>query len=257
MSTTPGVRVTVSPRRRPVIGILVDQGRTQAGPVERTGGEWEAYADAVVRGGGEPRFICPDGRPPAIALQKVDGLLIPGGPDINPEMYGQTPDPSADLHLAPAAFDRWEGTVAASALEKGMPVRGICRGIQLLNIINRGTLTQDIVRSRPYPSSLNHVSGPHAVVFQPHSRLAEIYGSDEVQLTSHHHQSINTVGAGYRVTARALDGTIEGIETQDGRVIGVQSHPEREAAGLPFFHEFVDQARSVSTASPAGSAGSP
>ncbi len=161
----------------------------------------------------------------------LDGVLLAGGVDIDPARFGESPHPK--LGAVDAQRDWVELTITPWALADDMPVFGICRGIQTINVAAAGSLWQDIAaqvpdasRHRYYPDyPFNRLS--HSVKLERDSRLAAILGDLELEVNSLHHQTVKGVGVGFRVTARAADGLIEGIEG-DGEawVVGVQWHPE-------------------------------
>jgi putative glutamine amidotransferase len=162
---------------------------------------------------------------------RMDGLLLAGGVDIDPAHYNEPPHPA--LGEIDAGRDWVELIVTPWALADGMPVLGICRGIQTLNVAAGGSLWQDIAAQ--VPDALRHPSYPgspysrlsHAVRLEPGSRLAQILGDLELEVNSLHHQAAKAVGEGLRVAARSPDGTIEGLEGQgEAWVVGVQWHPE-------------------------------
>ncbi|HEY4001702.1 MAG TPA: gamma-glutamyl-gamma-aminobutyrate hydrolase family protein [Candidatus Xenobia bacterium] len=247
-------KVPAAPRtEKPVIGILVQDQPSErsggGGSIYTTGGRTQMYADAVEGQGGFAHFIWDDGRPVNEQLKGVHGLLIPGGPDLNPSMYGQEEEHGVSLHTTPLKFDTWEKSITETAIKDGITTRGICRGHQLLNVMfPGGTLQQDIQsvqsKTRPYPYTVNHTSGNHPVAVVPGTTLAGITNTDAFMANSYHHQAVGQVGEGLQVSARSADGTIEGIENQDGSIIGVQFHPERDRGDLKtsFFTDFVTRA---------------
>ena len=194
------------------------------------------YFDSVELAGGTPVLIPQVGADETLRdlLGRLDGLVITGGPDTPPARYGQPPHPmTKPVHCRRDEFDfRCLGT----ALDLGLPILAICYGAQLLNIFMGGTLIQDIPSQRP--SADRHAQeGPrllHPVRIEPGTKLARCLGVTEVEVASSHHQAVDRVGRGLRVSARSRDGIIEGIETEDDRLIlGVQWHPEELAAKHP------------------------
>lgn len=171
------------------------------------------------------------GFPNAALMRQVDGLIISGGSDVDPSLYGgDSTDPLID---APKPVrDRNELEMLAIARALGKPVLAICRGAQLLNVAYGGTLIADV--RRDFADALDHrraeedLLGPlHTTTVASGSRLGEWMGvTGVVDVNSQHHQGIATPGAGLRVVARAEDGLIEGIELPDAPVVGVQWHPE-------------------------------
>ncbi|HAZ62348.1 MAG TPA: hypothetical protein DCZ72_01880 [Armatimonadetes bacterium] len=192
------------------------------------------YTDWVARAGGVALGL-PNGRPDLAeaALALCDGLLLSGGNDVHPLHYGA--EPAVGLGEIDAPRDAYELPLTRAALARGLPLLGICRGVQTLNVAAGGTLEQDL---RSLPNRLQHqmnVVGErivhHTVDLVPGSQLARILGATQVATNSYHHQAVAEPGAGLVVCARATDGTVEAVEAADGRfVIGVQWHPEMMAA---------------------------
>jgi putative glutamine amidotransferase len=164
-------------------------------------------------------------------LRRLDGLLLIGGPDLDPVHYHQKPLPG--LRRVTPPRDSVELRVTRWALEAGLPILAICRGIQVLNVAAGGTLWQDIATQRPeaakhdyhpgYPE--NHLA--HSVQALPDSRLAGIVGKEPFWVNSLHHQAIDRLGDGLRPTAYAPDGIVEAVEgNREAWMLGVQWHPE-------------------------------
>lgn len=156
----------------------------------------------------------------AVTLDGVSGLLLAGGSDVDPAMYGETPGPQTE---APdPERDRLECKLLSQALERDLPVLGICRGLQLINVAFGGTLTQHIDGHKcPKQREV------HAVQIAPRSRLASILGAGEYPVNSRHHQCAGRVGERLAVTALAPDGVVEALELPQARfVLAVQWHPE-------------------------------
>jgi putative glutamine amidotransferase len=165
------------------------------------------------------------------AFDGIDGLVLSGGGDIHPSLFGD-PD-SGLLWRIDRKRDQAELSLARWALSEGVPVLGICRGIQALNVAAGGTLIQDIPTQ--VPNSLAHscIAGhplpdiAHTVNVDPHSRLADLIGSGDVGVNSAHHQAVKAVGNDLIAVARAPDGVIEGLESPSQPFcMGVQWHPE-------------------------------
>ncbi len=181
----------------------------------------ELYLDAVRRAGGEPAIVAPTADTDRLAatLARFDGLLLLGGGDVDPQRYG-----AAEVHEmvrgVDARQDEFETAALRVALDLDLPVLAICRGAQLLNVAFGGSLHQHIE---------GHRLVEHAVTVEPDSRLAAIVSGRPVG-HSVHHQSIDRVGDGLVVTARADDGTVEAVELANRWVVGVQWHPEDTAA---------------------------
>jgi putative glutamine amidotransferase len=204
------------------------------------------YIRALTAAGGLPVLL------PGIAGREVDylylinGLLLSGGGDVDPFLFGEEPLPLVG-EISPDR-DRFEIELARLAMEEGIPVLGICRGIQVLNIAAGGTVSQDI--SLVSRASLKHVQqaprayGTHGLRLLPGSLLAGALGEGDVRVNSFHHQSLARLGAGLRPTAYAPDGIVEGIEYEKSWALGVQFHPEemweQDRRFLNIFKALVD-----------------
>ncbi|MEV8309176.1 gamma-glutamyl-gamma-aminobutyrate hydrolase family protein [Streptomyces flavidovirens] len=156
---------------------------------------------------------------------RLDGLLIPGGPDLDPALYGEDAHPVTRA-MSPGA-DRAELALVRKALDAELPVLAICRGMQLLNVLHGGTLHQhlsDITGHDGHrPRTPSFTLGRHPLKFQPGSRIADILDEDEPETACHHHQAVDRLGAGLTATGWAADGTVEAIEVTDHPfAIGVQ-----------------------------------
>ena len=201
-------------------------------------GQGLAYARSVALAGGAPVIIPLELGEPAwqSIYDRVDGLLFPGGVDVNPAYYGEERHPR--LGKVDDPLDQAELVLARWALEDHFPVLAICRGIQLINVAAGGTLYQDIPTQLPnaFPHACNAPGYPrdfraHMVHVEPGSRTAEAMGTVAVKTNSRHHQAVRDVAQGFVVTARAPDGVIEGIEHEEAPfIVGVQWHPESLAA---------------------------
>ena len=161
----------------------------------------------------------------------LSGLVVTGGSDINPARYGQLPEPTTGQ--PDDERDEIEILLVAEALRIGLPVLGICRGMQLLNVVHGGTLVQQlatgVVHARPADDQdkPGRHAAAHAVEVTPGSRLAAIVGTGRYDVNSRHHQGIDRIGEGLVACARADDGTVEGVERKDRSFfIGVEWHPE-------------------------------
>jgi putative glutamine amidotransferase len=190
------------------------------------------YPDAVTAAGGVPLLV-PHLTEDEVdtVLDAVDGLVLCGGDDVDPAAYGDTHD-GRSKGVNPDA-DRWEVALARRAVERGVPVLGICRGMQVLNVAFGGTLHQDIADpdgvhrpTSPVPDEV--LAERHEIKIEPGSRLAEIYGTEHRVVNSIHHQAIERLADGFVPVAWAPDGVIEAIEPVDERnVLAVQWHPEK------------------------------
>lgn len=163
-------------------------------------------------------------------MSAADGLVLTGGEDVDPELYGQIPHE----HLGPVNRLRDETEIALvhAAREYGKPVLAICRGPQLLNVALGGTLIQDIPScvpdALPHHPEDSRDTRSHEIAIEPGSRIAAAVGATRIRVNSLHHQSILEPAPGLKVTARAPDGIIEGVESADDRwwAVAVQWHPE-------------------------------
>lgn len=211
------------------------------------------YLEAVKRTSGEP-FELEYGRDdPAAIVPQIDGLMLTGGGDVDPALYGEAPH--ATFQASEEGRDEYEIAIVRAAVEAGVPIFAICRGMQLLNVALGGTLIQDI------PSMVNGavthaVPEPryqiaHEVWVAKGSRLAALMAEklegDTCQVNSRHHQAVKDVAPGWEATGTAPDGVIEAIE-QPGEIfrLAVQWHPEnfwRTGEFRPLFEGFVDAGR--------------
>jgi len=188
----------------------------------------------------------------AALWQRLDGLVLTGGGDIDPARFGQARHPRVDD--VSAARDELELGLTRRAVDENVPLLAICRGIQVLNVALGGTLVQDIPGERPGPiahsQSEPRQQPTHAVkVMGEGTRLGRVLGALELDVNSMHHQAIDRLGAGLREVAWAPDGIIEGVEMSgdDRFVLGVQWHPEElvahDRAARNLFAAVVDVAR--------------
>ena len=201
------------------------------------------YPEAIERAGGVP-VIVPLLRPEAIAslLDRVDGLCLPGGPDLQPSTYGQEPHP--ELGPTEPRVDAVELALVRAADRRGLPILGICRGMQLLNVARGGTLHQhlpDVVGNELRHRQPEHGSvTTHRVETAAQSRLRATVGGPSLEVNSFHHQAVCTLGKNLAATAWAEDGTIEAVEDPRGRmVLGVQWHAEGLQDHGPLFEALV------------------
>lgn len=201
----------------------------------------EPYAEALRQAGIEPVLISPEDPRSLAGLQ---GLLLSGGTDLNPARYGGTPHPGNET--PDDARDELETGLLAEALAAGLPVLAICRGMQLFNVAHGGTLIQHLDNAAVHGVRGNDPALPvHEILVEPGTRLAAILGEGAHAVNSRHHQGVERVGAGLRVTARsAPDGVIEALERSDCRfALAVQWHPEdqvrRDATQKKLFEAFA------------------
>ncbi|MCA6092800.1 gamma-glutamyl-gamma-aminobutyrate hydrolase family protein [Streptomyces sp. SCA3-4] len=220
----------MSTRPRPLIGVTTYLVRA------RWGVAWDlpaallpaAYHEQVQRSGGLAAMLPPDD--PALAaslVRRLDGLIIAGGEDLDPALYGERPHPRAGTPVP--ARDRWELALLDAALEQGLPVLGICRGMQVMNVHAGGTLIQHLPDEvghethNPVPGAFSD----HTVKAVPGTLTGSLLPGHTLDVATHHHQAVDRLGAGLIATAHAEDGTVEALEYADGRfALGVQWHPE-------------------------------
>ena len=210
----------------PVIGIPISQDEQEDFKMSQN------YANRIIENGGLPFFLPVTTKSlmiPQIA-RKIDGLLLPGGVDIDPNLYGEQPRPRLG-RIVPNT-DAFEVSIIKEFLGLNKPIFGICRGCQILNVALGGTLYQDLVRE--YEGVFQHQqSAPrwhsaHTIVIDPESRLYQLADNKpNVRVNTYHHQAVKTLGSGLKATAHALDGVIEAFENPNHRfLLGVQWHPE-------------------------------
>lgn len=212
---------------RPAIGLTLDDEQARPGMhVLR-----DDYIRSVQQAGALP-LILPPGPPddaPAL-LDRVDGLMLTGGVDIDPELFGQEPDP--DIRRVDRERDDLEIALVREALDRDLPILAICRGIQVLNVAAGGTLLQHLPSQCPggerHDCPEPRTGRVHGVDLQPGTALHRILREDHVSVNSFHHQAVDRVGDGLVVSARCGDDdVVEGLERPDRRfVVAVQWHPE-------------------------------
>ncbi|MBP2368204.1 gamma-glutamyl-gamma-aminobutyrate hydrolase family protein [Pseudonocardia parietis] len=202
------------------------------------------YVDWVVAAGGVP-VLLPPVEGSADAVDSLDGLIVAGGPDIGPSNYGAAPGP----HTDPPRVERDASDLAVlrRALDREVPVLGICRGHQLLNVAAGGTVYQHLPDDLGAEVAAVHAAGPADflpvdVEPEPGSQIEAALGTGPVRVRCHHHQAVARLGSGLRVAARCGD-MIEAVETEGpGWAVGVQWHPERVASDLRLARALVDAA---------------
>ena len=221
-----------SPADSPVIGISCYAQPASWGSWQRVQANLlpRRYADAVAEAGGVPVLLPPL---PGIsaALDRLDGLILSGGGDIDPARYLAARDEASDP--ANPARDDAEFALCTAAMAAGLPLLGICRGLQVINVVLGGTLHQHLpdVVGHPGHSPQRGGYGSHEVTVSPGSRLASVLGRTELAVPTHHHQAADRLGAGLVATAWTADGIIEAAEFAPseghaGFMIAVQWHPE-------------------------------
>jgi putative glutamine amidotransferase len=213
----------------------------------------EPYIAALKRAGAQEAVLMPEPISDTDAndlLDHFDGLLMLGGPDLDPETYGEEPDGLG--YGVSHVRDAFELTLLRAALDRSLPTLAICRGAQVLNVLLGGSLDQHITgREGLLGHGIPGVEGGaalHDLEIDKGSRLQQAMGVTEAECSSHHHQAVDRLGDGLTITARAPDGIVEGIEL-DGNawIVGAQWHPEDTAGRDPsqqaLFDTFVAEAR--------------
>jgi len=196
-----------------------------------------AYLEALQRAGGDPVIVPPvplDEAEAGARLRRFDGVLLVGGGDIDPGLYGQETRPEV-AHINPAR-DEFEIPLVRAAIDKGLPTLCICRGAQVLNVALGGTLHQHISDREDLVAHRNDDGSDgvlHEVRAQPGSRAMKAMGVERARTFSHHHQALDALGAGLVPVAWAEDGLLEGVELEEGWVLGLQWHAEATAGADP------------------------
>lgn len=240
----------------PIIGVVADRKSASYGAWVDipTDGLSHAYLAAIQEAGGAPLlFPSLDVHldDPERLIGLVDGLFLPGGRDLDAELYGSVAHPSNDQPLR--VRDELEIALTRLARERDVPVLGACRGMQVLNVALGGTLEQhlgDRIDLTPHRDIYGeHTS--HPVAIAPDTLLRSITHEDEFEISSHHHQGVDRLGEGLVASASAPDGVVEAIETTDGAFcLGVQWHPEErlDPEGIALIRAFIAAARTRSLA---------
>jgi putative glutamine amidotransferase len=225
---------------KPVIGITtdikIDVAKEESFVIETT------YAKAVAKAGGIPIFLPSLPAESSLlrhAVAKINGLLLPGGRDMDPKFYDEEPHPK----LRPMRLERTESEmiILEEALKRDIPVLGVCGGMQLMNVFLGGSLYQDIPSL--ISNAFNHEKGSvHEIYVEEDTLLEKIIKEKSFSVRSYHHQSVKALGRGLRVSARCPDGVIEAIEGTDSFILGLQWHPEREESEISkrIFKAFID-----------------
>ncbi len=239
---------------RPVIGLTTYLQQAQTGVWDVRASFLPAgYLDGVNLAGGIASLIPPQPVDTEIAsriLDGLDGLIITGGRDVTPESYGQQPHPATDAAVPEDLLrDELERALVMAAIGRGMPLLGICRGAQVINVALGGTLHQHLpdVIGHTHHQKGNAVFATSAVRTTPGSRLATLIGeSSDAQC--YHHQAVDRLGDGLVVSARDSDDVIEAVEIPgDSFVLAVQWHPEERLDDLRLFAAVVDAATAYAT----------
>jgi len=231
------------PAERPLIGIAVGRIPVNDRFVD---GTQRDYGDRIADAGGFPlQLLGRSDLPLGAVLPHLDGIVLPGGGDIAPELYGAEPD--TETGGVDIERDRAEIALFSAATAAGLPILAVCRGIQLVNVARGGTLVQHLpaVTSVPHLDLDRRCELVHAVHIDPESELGNIIGPEDLGVNTLHHQAVDRVGNGLRAVAWADDGTIEGLEDGSRRIIAVQWHPEQlpdEVRQMRLFAWLIEQA---------------
>lgn len=232
-----------------LVGISGTSGNGNVASVPKT------YVTSVLRAGGVP-VILPMNTDAAVLekmINSIDALILTGGEDLDPlKNYGE--EPLRALEEFVPERDEFDIALIKLAVKRGIPVLGVCRGMQVMNVAFGGTLYQDIPSqlSGSYVKHRQDVAGKyctHTIIMENGSVLAGLLGVNKIAVNSVHHQSIKDVAPGFKITARALDGVYEAMEMEGKpQVFGVQFHPEGPTSAgidtfLPVFEYLLEQAR--------------
>ena len=222
---------------RPLIGVTTSELRPSGLSTLRRQGEPDhpemalgmTYLQAVERAGAVPVVLPPCVSDLESLISRLDGVCLSGGPDLDPEAYGAR-ERHGELGPTEPSLDAFELALARAALDRGMPLLGICRGSQALNVACGGTLHQHLPGHRQSEPGCRVT---HEVEVLAGTRLAGLLGAGTHAVNSFHHQAVDRLGRGLRIAARAADGTVEAIEGP-GFAIGVPLHAEALADGRLF-----------------------
>ncbi|MDQ6695006.1 MAG: gamma-glutamyl-gamma-aminobutyrate hydrolase family protein [Chloroflexota bacterium] len=246
--------MSFSSNRLPIIGVSTMDDRDAAGQHAPRFGINQSYCKAVEAAGGVPILIPHFDEPEGLRriYSMLDGILLPGGLDIHPKYYGQDPHPALDP--TDDGLDYNEITMLPWAIADDLPIMGICRGEQVLNVVMGGTLIQDIYSQ--CTTTIDHRESykrkirdylAHDIEIKSGTMLRELVGQDRVWVNTSHHQSIGEVAPGLIATAWSPDGIVEAIEAPEHRfLLAVQCHPEemwrKHAWASRLFSTFVEAA---------------
>ncbi|MGW4897728.1 gamma-glutamyl-gamma-aminobutyrate hydrolase family protein [Kitasatospora sp. NPDC004240] len=232
------------PGRRPLIGITSYQDEA-AWSVwhQRASLVPQTYVDAVTRAGGTALLLPPQPGDPTDLLGLLDGLVLAGGPDVDPDRYGAPADPrTGPPH---PARDDWELGLLRGALAADLPLLGVCRGMQLLNVAHGGTLLQHLSDGSHQHLPARFVR--HRVELRAGSRAHAVLGPS-AEVSCYHHQAVDRLGHGLRATAHGADGTVEALELPGRRfALGVQWHPETDPEDRRLFDAFITASQRETT----------
>lgn len=226
----------------PLVGLTVNWIRNPP-PSDSLYGSWrfflnKSYSDMVEKAGALPLALIPSGaESQGAVLDRLALVVLTGGGDPDPELYGRPP---AGARAPERDRPIWEMKIYRESVARGIPVLGICLGMQVMAMAHGGRLIQDIpVGAVPHEGT---VQAPltHGITIQPDSWLHSILGPAST-VASFHHQAVEDVPSGFRASARAGDGVLEAMESDSGLAIGLQWHPERDGTGVPIMRALLDR----------------
>ena len=230
---------------KPLICISSDMKKMESDPRRLITETYQTYSDAVFYAGGIPMITC--GRCAEEMADLCDGLLITGGPDLEPEVYGE--QPLNDTVKPMPERTAFEKPLFQAFLDRGKPILGICRGCQFINAVMGGTLYQDLVEQKGWVHFNTHIR--HEVYAEEGSVLYRLFGP-KFRTNSTHHQAVKDLAPGFHVTARSVEGIVEAYEHDTLPILATQFHPERLTGILwddrtpdfrPWFEYFVELVR--------------
>lgn len=192
-----------------------------------------AYTNAIYAAGGQPVIMPVVTDPPEDLLERFDGLMLSGGGDLDPRLYGEEPD--ATVYGVRTERDAFEIALYEDALRKGLPILAICRGMQLVNVLRGGSLIQQIEADIEHWQTAPAFEASHKIDVVPDARLTRVFEQATVGVNSYHHQGLKDLGSGLRVTA-TCGAVIEAVEADDAPLVGVQWHPEQMSSTDPQQH---------------------
>lgn len=216
---------------KPIIGILANLTdlEREASLSERAFVS-NAYINAVIKAGGVPMIIPVNTQEEVIKkqIELIDGLILSGGVDVNPVLYNE--EPSTEIEYYHPDIDKFDLIAIDIAIKLNKPILGICRGAQILNVSQGGSLYQDTTHIEgnyiKHNQSTKSYLGSHTIIINNESKISDILGT-EILVNSYHHQSVKNVGKKLMPIAYSKDGVVEAIEMKDKKfIVGVQWHPE-------------------------------
>ena len=230
---------------KPLICISSDMKKMESDPRRLITETYQTYSDAVFYAGGIPMITC--GRCAEEMADLCDGLLITGGPDLEPEVYGE--QPLNDTVKPMPERTAFEKPLFQAFLDRGKPILGICRGCQFINAVMGGTLYQDLVEQKGWVHFNAQIR--HEVYAEEGSVLYRLFGP-KFRTNSTHHQAVKDLAPGFHVTARSVEGIVEAYEHDTLPILATHFHPERLTGILwddrtpdfrPWFEYFVELVR--------------